>query len=183
MTIPRPPAAPLPSIASTYVPRTRWARPEPAVGPDQPIAGRPIPRLSITVATDGSGEPDQGGYGRGGYGWVSSIGGQGSGPASESSFGAELRAIAKALEAHALYERITVFCDCKEALQAIRMYQSGERRNAWVKRGADAEMAYIDAFMSERTVVFVRVKGHSGDPLNERADRLARQARKAAAQR
>jgi ribonuclease HI/GNAT superfamily N-acetyltransferase len=75
-------------------------------------------------------------------------------------------------------EPLLIYCDSKYVINSVTKWMAGWKRKGWKK--ADGKpvlnveiMRELDAAMQGRDVRFEWVKGHSGHPLNEAADRLA----------
>ena len=91
----------------------------------------------------------------------------------------ELMAAIQALEALKRPERVSLHTDSTYLLNGITKWIEGWQRNGW-KTAARKPVKNDDlwrrlvAAMSRHEVTWVWVKGHAGDPGNERADALAR---------
>lgn len=82
---------------------------------------------------------------------------------------AELYAIGVALESsHAVDGRLLIHTDSTYAI--------GVLSKGWKAKANVELIAWIRGLMSRRTVEFIKVRGHDGIPLNERADQLAVEA-------
>ena len=75
-------------------------------------------------------------------------------------------------------EPLLIYCDSKYVINSVTKWMAGWKRKGWKK--ADGKpvlnveiMKELDAAMQGRNVRFEWVKGHSGHPLNEAADKLA----------
>ena len=147
--------------------------------------------MTITVSTDGSalGNPN----GPMGWGWADhelAMGGkpghhhEGDCDAGGATNGTnqigELCAVLEALRAHPGSEPLVIETDSQYAINCSTTWVHGWKKNGWKNsqkkpvKNADLIRA-IDAEISKRpgSVKFVWVKGHAGDPGNERADALA----------
>ena len=126
----------------------------------------------VVVACDGSHSASQK---TGGWGFVSELGqyGQGSGKSLNSTY-AELKAIELALKSVPGHGRELVFTvDSKEA---IALLENGVKDSTPVRiRRLVARITLSPNFHRAK---FQWVRGHSGDPLNEAANRLAIAARR-----
>ncbi len=78
-------------------------------------------------------------------------------------------------------EELKVLCDSQYAINCCTKWIPGWKRRGW--RKADGQpvlnidlLKELDRELAGRTVTFDWVKGHAGDPLNEKADDLARAA-------
>ncbi|VTU42219.1 MULTISPECIES: ribonuclease HI [unclassified Variovorax] len=74
--------------------------------------------------------------------------------------------------------RIEVFTDSKYVIQGLTEWMPGWKRKGWRTAGGDAVKnvdlwQQLDALFAKRKVKMTWVKGHNGDPGNERADALA----------
>jgi ribonuclease HI len=91
----------------------------------------------------------------------------------------ELMAAIQALEALTRPARVHMYTDSKYVLDGITKWLPGWQRNGW-KTAAKQPVKNVDlwqrlvAAMAAHEVQWTWVKGHSGDPGNERADELAR---------
>jgi ribonuclease HI len=134
----------------------------------------------VVIYTDGacSGNP-----GPGGWGAVL----QGSGKERELCGGdplttnnrMELMAAIQALEALQRPTTVTLYTDSKYLLDGITKWIHGWQRNGWLTSAKkpvknDDLWRRLTAAMSRHEVTWKWVKGHAGDPGNERADELAR---------
>lgn len=133
--------------------------------------------MTITAAADGSALGNPGPAGWGWYvdderwacgGWAHGTNNMG-----------ELMAVLDLLQQTAhLDEDLHVICDSKYVINSITSWMPGWKRKGWRKKDGKPVlnvelMQALDAAMAGRTVTFEWVKGHSGYPLNEAADRLA----------
>ncbi|TPE63968.1 ribonuclease HI [Sandaracinobacter neustonicus] len=93
----------------------------------------------------------------------------------------EMTAALKALEAMKRPAEIILVTDSKYLLEGITKWIHGWKRNGWRNasrepvKNADLWQA-LDAATRPHSIQWQWVKGHSGDPMNERADALANQA-------
>ena len=92
----------------------------------------------------------------------------------------EMMAVIKALEALKKSSEVTLYTDSKYVLQGITEWLPGWKAKNWKtasKKPVKNQDLWqeIDSLTQEHTVDFVWVKGHDGNPGNERADALARQ--------
>ena len=91
----------------------------------------------------------------------------------------ELMAAIQALEALNRPSRVILHTDSKYLLDGITKWIAGWQRNGWLTsakkpvKNDDLWRRLIEA-MSGHEVTWLWVKGHAGDPGNERADELAR---------
>ena len=128
----------------------------------------------VQVATDGAclGNP-----GPGGWAWTTGLTDASGGQRVTTNQEMELRAILEALRAHP-DQVIVILTDSQYAIDCVTTWLPGWRRRGWrtsarrpVKHQPTIEA--IAAELDRRTVQLVKVPGHAGHPLNERADRLA----------
>ena len=100
----------------------------------------------------------------------------------------ELMAAIQALEALRRPARVSLHTDSKYLLDGITKWAEGWQRNGW-KTAARQPVKNVDlwqrlvAAMAPHQVNWTWVRGHNGDPGNERADELARQGISEAASR
>jgi len=91
----------------------------------------------------------------------------------------ELMAAIQALEALQRPAQVKLHTDSKYLLDGITKWIKGWQRNGWMTsakkpvKNADLWRRLTEA-MSRHQVDWLWVKGHAGDPGNERADELAR---------
>ena len=91
----------------------------------------------------------------------------------------ELMAAIQALESLQRPAKVNLHTDSKYLLDGVTKWISGWQRNGWRTsarqpvKNADLWRRLIEA-MSRHEVTWIWVKGHAGDPGNERADALAR---------
>ena len=91
----------------------------------------------------------------------------------------ELMAAIQALEALQRPAKVDLYTDSKYLLDGITKWIKGWQRNGWKTsakkpvKNDDLWRRLIEA-MSRHEVTWLWVKGHAGDPGNERADALAR---------
>lgn len=93
----------------------------------------------------------------------------------------EMTAALKALEAMKRPAQITLVTDSKYLLEGMTKWIHGWKRNGWRNAAKDpvknAELwQALDAAARPHSISWQWVKGHSGDPMNERADALANEA-------
>ncbi|MGH3351102.1 MAG: GNAT family N-acetyltransferase [Nocardioides sp.] len=133
--------------------------------------------MTIVAAADGSalGNP-----GPAGWGWYvdESTYACGGWPHGTNNMG-ELTAVLDLLRQTAhTGEPLLVYCDSKYVINSVTKWMAGWKRKGWKKSDGKPVlnveiMKDLDAAMQGRNVRFEWVKGHSGHPLNEAADRLA----------
>ncbi len=95
---------------------------------------------------------------------------------------AELTAVLDLLQQTAtLDDDLLVYCDSTYVINSVTKWIAGWKRRGWRKGDGKPvlnveTMVALDEAMAGRRVRFAWVKGHSGHPLNEAADRLANAA-------
>lgn len=133
----------------------------------------------LIVACDGS---SLGNPGPGGWAWAASDTVYGAGGADHTTNNAmELTAVAEALRTLPDDQPLVLICDSRYVIDSVTRWIHGWRRNGFrTKAGspiANRELIEaIDTLLRNRPapVRFEWVRGHTGHPLNETADRLAR---------
>lgn len=148
-------------------------------GPAQPLPRPPQP-ARIDIWTDGacSGNP-----GPGGWGAILRYGDKerelSGGEAQTTNNRMELQAAIAALGALKRPCNVVLHTDSQYVKGGITSWIFGWKKNGW--RTADKKPVKnvelwqaLDAALAPHTVEWVWVKGHAGNPLNERADALAR---------
>ncbi|MXX00547.1 MAG: ribonuclease HI [Acidimicrobiia bacterium] len=148
------------------------------------IGYKPVSKLNrVTVATDGSGETRGG---PGGWGWAAEDG--------PYQWGGDPHTTHQVMELTAVLELLRVFPpDQPLSIQADSIYvikTFTEWLPVWRKNGmrgsGGKEVAHrelietIDGLLNGRDICWEKVKSHSGHPLNDMADSLARLGRIAA---
>lgn len=137
----------------------------------------------VVIYTDGacSGNP-----GPGGWGVLLSYNGQvkelNGGERDTTNNRMELMAAIRALEALTRPCRVRLFTDSVYVRDGITKWIFGWKRNGWrtaAKKPVKNQDLWqrLDAAMAAHEVDWRWVKGHDGDPGNERADQLAREGR------
>ncbi len=133
----------------------------------------------VTIYTDGAckGNPGPGGWG------VLMIAGANrrelcGGENATTNNRMELTAAIEALRALKRPTRVRLFTDSKYVMQGIETWIHGWKKNGW--RTSDKKPVKnmdlwqaLDALAAQQQVEWRWVKGHSGDPGNERADALS----------
>ena len=93
----------------------------------------------------------------------------------------ELTAAARGLEHFPLGTRIEMRCDSRYVIDAMTRWLPGWKRKGWrTTTGPVANrdlVEQLDALAAARIVTWTWVRGHAGDPGNERADELADRGR------
>lgn len=141
-----------------------------------------MPRPEVQVATDGA---CRGNPGPGGWAAILSSGGReklltGAEPHTTNNR-MEMTAALEALRALKAPAQVTLETDSRYLLDGMTKWLVGWKRNGWRTAGrapvknADLWMA-LDAAAAPHRISWRWVKGHSGHPLNERADALANAA-------
>lgn len=139
----------------------------------------PIPTPDVTIYTDGAckGNPGPGGWGA----WLSSSGHDkelwGGEPLTTNNR-MELTAVIEALASLKRSCRITLYTDSQYVRQGITEWIHNWKRRGW--KTADKQPVKnvdlwqrLDALAALHRIDWRWVKGHAGDPGNERADALA----------
>ncbi len=151
---------------------------ETAPGDDAPI---------VEIWTDGGCKPNPG---PGGWAAILRYGGVekelSGGEAATTNNRMELTAAAEALEALKRPCRVALHTDSEYVRNGISRWIHGWVRNNWRNAAKDpvANMQLWQRLLEatkRHEVEWHWVRGHSGDPMNERADRLATEARERAA--
>ncbi len=134
----------------------------------------------IDIWTDGacSGNPGPGGWGavlvwRGQEKEISG------GEAQTTNNRMELMAAIAALEALQRPTQVKLHTDSQYVMKGLTQWIHGWKRNGWMtKSGSEVKNTdlwkRLDALCATYPVEWQWVKGHAGDPMNERADELAR---------
>ncbi len=134
----------------------------------------------IIVSTDGSCLRNPGGAI--GWAWIAHEGGRfdSGGAASGTNQIAELTALLRAIEAHPGDEPLLIESDSQYAIRCASEWLDGWKRKGWrTASGGPVKnlelIRSIDRAIAERPgpVRFRWVRGHVGNPFNERADQLA----------
>ena len=133
----------------------------------------------VTIYTDGAckGNPGPGGWG------VLMIAGENrrelcGGERATTNNRMELTAAIEALRALKRPTRVRLFTDSKYVMQGIETWIHGWKKNGWRTsdkkpvKNVDLWQA-LDALAAAQQIEWRWVKGHSGDPGNERADALS----------
>ncbi len=135
----------------------------------------------IEIYTDGacSGNPGPGGWG------VLMISGKHKkeifgGDADTTNNRMEMMAVIEALKALKNPSDVKLYTDSKYVLQGITEWMEGWKTRNWknaAKKPVKNQDLWqeIDSLIQKHSIEFIWVKGHAGDPGNERADFLARQ--------
>ncbi|MEM8770697.1 MAG: ribonuclease HI [Pseudomonadota bacterium] len=135
----------------------------------------------IKIYTDGacSGNPGPGGWGV----FIMKDGEEISlngGEAATTNNRMEMQAVIEALKATEKKAAITLYTDSQYVKNGITDWIVGWKRNGWktaARKPVKNKDLWIelDALVDGRAIEWRWVKGHSGEPGNERADELARQ--------
>lgn len=91
----------------------------------------------------------------------------------------EMMAVIEALKALKKSSDVTLYTDSKYVMDGITQWMDGWKAKGWktaAKKPVKNQDLWqeIDVLVEQHNVKFVWVKGHAGDPGNERADELAR---------
>lgn len=136
--------------------------------------------MSIKIYTDGacSGNPGPGGWGAILL-WNGHEKELSGGEAETTNNRMEMMAVVKGLQA-LKKERaaVTLYTDSKYVLQGATEWLEGWKARGW--KGANKKPVknqdlweQIDSLIQQHQVTFIWVKGHNGDEMNERVDKLA----------
>ena len=148
--------------------------------------------MTITVSTDGSalGNPN----GPMGWGWADhelATGGKpghhhdsdcdAGGATNGTNQIGELCAVLEALRAHPGSEPLVIETDSQYAINCSTTWVHGWKKNGWKTSAREPVKnaglwQRLDAACAPHTIEWCWVRGHAGDPGNERADQLARAA-------
>lgn len=142
---------------------------------DQP-APAPLPKR-IIAATDGSAGKSARVTG---YGFITDHGHYGHGTSkATTALDAELAGISRVLTETPTTVPLTVLVDSRQAITIAETLKTTPPTTR--RRGASREIQHkLHTRLADRDVTFRWVRGHSGNPLNEAADRLAVLARRSA---
>lgn len=143
-----------------------------------------MPPKKITIYTDGACDPNPG---VGGWAAILMFGAHvkelsGSEPDTTNNR-MELTAVIEALRALKEPCEITLFTDSEYLRNGITTWLAGWKRRNWQTAGKTPVKnqdlwQMLDGLCAGHTLSWQWVRGHADDPLNQRADFLARQARK-----
>ncbi|KAB1070545.1 ribonuclease HI [Methylobacterium planeticum] len=96
----------------------------------------------------------------------------------------ELTAAIRALESFPEGAQIEMRCDSQYVVKSVTEWMRGWKAKGWRTTTGEVKnvdlMKRLDALAARRDVRWVWVRGHAGDPMNERADRLATRGRREA---
>lgn len=132
----------------------------------------------IIVSTHGSAAPG----GAIGWAWINHAGGQfdSGGAARGNDQVAALSALLRAIEAHPGDEPLLVESSSQYAIRSVSEWSEGWKRNGWRSPSGDPVhnldlVQGVDRAVTERSgpVRFHWVRGHVGNPYNDRVDQLA----------
>ena len=135
----------------------------------------------VTIYTDGACDPNPG---AGGWAALLRSGAQekvltGSNPETTNNR-MELTAAIEAFKALKQPCQVAIYTDSEYVKRGIQEWLPGWRRRGWRRKGgalANVDLwQELDKLLSIHQVEWHWVRGHAGQPLNERVDRLARQA-------
>ena len=145
--------------------------------------GRLMDSESVQIWTDGGCKPNPG---PGGWGAVLVFRGAekelSGGDSATTNNRMELTAAAAALESLTRPCTVVIFTDSEYVKNGITRWHTGWVRRNWRNASGDP-VANMDLWRrlldaaKPHTIDWRWVRGHSGDPMNERADRLATEAR------
>lgn len=133
----------------------------------------------IIIYTDGacSGNPGPGGWGAL-LRWNGHEKELSGGEAETTNNRMEMMAVIKALEAVKVKKPVHLYTDSKYVMDGVNQWLAGWKARGWktaAKKPVKNQDLWeqIDSAISAHHVTFFWVKGHSGDPDNERVDSLA----------
>lgn len=140
-----------------------------------------VDRPSVTIYTDGA---CQGNPGPGGWGAILRFGRHerelSGGEKDTTNNRMELRAALEALRVLTEPCRVTLFTDSEYLKKGITLWMPNWKRRNWRRKGG--HLANVDLWMkldeeiARHQIHWRWVRGHAGDTLNERVDKLAKQA-------
>lgn len=91
----------------------------------------------------------------------------------------ELFAIYKAVKKYGEYDSIIIYSDSQYAINTLTNWAYKWKANGWRKKGGIKNLQLIQMIFeiveNNDAIKFIHVKGHNGNPMNELADKLARQ--------
>ena len=137
--------------------------------------------MTVEIYTDGacSGNPGPGGWGV----WMHWNGHEkemSGGETETTNNRMEMMAVIEALGALKKRSDVKLYTDSKYVMQGVTEWMEGWKAKNWKSaskkpvKNQDLWMR-IDSLIQEHSVEFIWVKGHDGNPGNEKADELARQ--------
>ena len=133
----------------------------------------------IEIYTDGacSGNPGPGGWGALLL-WNGHEKELSGGEADSTNNRMEMMAVIKALESLKKPSAVKIYTDSKYVMDGVEKWMDGWKKRGWrtaAKKDVKNQGLWkrIDSLIQEHDVTFQWVKGHSGNPGNERADALA----------
>ena len=140
-----------------------------------------VEKPKVTIYTDGA---CRGNPGPGGWGAILKYGRHekalSGGEKATTNNRMELQAALEALRALNEACQVTLYTDSEYLRRGITEWLPGWKRRNWRRKGG--QLANVDLWMkldeeiTRHEINWRWVKGHAGHPLNERVDRLARQA-------
>lgn len=135
---------------------------------------------AISVWTDGSCWPNPGGPG--GWAWHDGNGNHRQGGENRSTNNRmELAAILNAMTSFPAGAHLLIHSDSQYAINGLTVWAAGWKRKNWIRDGEPIPnrdlWVLLDRQKSRINAHFKWVRGHDGEPNNERADELAEQAR------
>lgn len=137
--------------------------------------------ILITIYTDGACNPNPG---PGGWAAILLAGGKekvlSGGERRSTNNRMELTAALKALEAIRTAHPVKIMTDSEYLKRGISEWLPGWKKRNWQRKSGELKNVdlwqALDKAMNRHTVSWSWVRGHAGNVLNQRADRLARQA-------
>lgn len=97
----------------------------------------------------------------------------------------EMTAVLRALESIPIGQPIRVMCDSEYVIKGLTLWSRNWVRNGWKNRNGqpvvnqDLWAELLDAYKVHDKIIFEHVKGHTGEPGNERCDQLCTEAMEA----
>lgn len=128
----------------------------------------------IRVWTDGASSPD----GRGGWAWVTETSQDSGSARSTTNQRMEMQAVIEAIKAHE-GGQIVIYTDSAYVMNCmVEGWYHKWHRNGWrSSKGSSVSnrdlWEQLIALYEANSVTFIKVRGHSGEPMNDRADQLA----------
>lgn len=135
--------------------------------------------MEFEIYTDGACFPNPG---KGGWAFLSKCGKSGSGFEEKSTNQRmEMLAVIRAIEAVSGLGKIKIVTDSQFVINGATQWMPNWKKRGWKKssKGSIKNLELwleLDALLARNEVLFQWVKGHSGNPMNERVDAMAGEA-------